>query len=127
MKYIIKPFILSIILILSVSFTFYYTLMKTHSSVDVPAIEEIGGYNLSSPEVRVELPKVLHEISGLTDIDDHTIACVQDEEGLVFIYDLRKNEIKHQFAFGQPGDYEGITSGANAIHFAKWREIIRNK
>lgn len=119
MKYIIKPLILSIILIVSVSFTFYYTLIKAHSSVDVPAIDGISGYNLSSPEIQVELPEILHEISGLTDIDDHTIACVQDEEGLVFIYDLRKNEIKHQFAFGQPGDYEGITRVGRMLYILR--------
>ena len=119
MKFLVKPLAISIILILSVSFTFYYSLVKTHSLTDVTATRSISEYDLSSPVVRLELPKILHEISGLTDIDDHTIACVQDEDGLVFIYDLQKNEIKHQFEFNKPGDYEGITRVGKAFYILR--------
>jgi uncharacterized protein YjiK len=81
------------------------------SSCDASYInnEKITGYNLTTPDVKFILPDTLHEISGLTNIDSATFACVQDENGIVFIYDAMQNEIKKQFVFGADGDYEGIT------------------
>lgn len=67
------------------------------------------GYDLNQPDMSLELPEILHEVSGLTDIDATTVACVQDEKGILFIYDLTENKIKKQFTFNIDGDYEGIT------------------
>ena len=39
------------------------------------------GYDLAHPTASDELPEILIEVSGLTDIDHRTIACVQDEPG----------------------------------------------
>ncbi|MCB9050516.1 MAG: SdiA-regulated domain-containing protein [Lewinellaceae bacterium] len=77
------------------------------------------GYDFSNPANIIELPEILHEISGLTDIDNHTIACVQDEEGIVFIYDLRENKIRGQFKFNKDGDYEGITRAGNSLYILR--------
>ncbi len=65
-------------------------------------------YNLKQEDQSIILPAELREISGLTIIDSKTLACVQDEEGTVFIYDLKSLRIKHQIHFAGPGDYEGI-------------------
>jgi hypothetical protein len=65
-------------------------------------------YNLTLPDKVYVLPQVLHEISGITETDISTIACVQDEHGIVYIHDLNKNVIIRQFVFGSDGDYEGI-------------------
>ncbi|HMA95878.1 MAG TPA: hypothetical protein VKP30_24490 [Polyangiaceae bacterium] len=82
------------------------------TEVNVPLLE---GYALSMPSDRQELPKVLKEVSGLTDISDTEVACAQDEEGSVFIYDLAERRIKTQIPFGDPGDYEGITRVEDAL------------
>lgn len=71
--------------------------------------ELFKGYALSKPTERHELPAVLKEVSGLTDLSNTEVACVQDEEGSVFIYDLVERRITAQISFGKPGDYEGIT------------------
>ena len=68
-----------------------------------------SGYNLSQPKFSYVLPKQLHEISGLTDIDSAKFACIQDENGIVFIYDALKNKLSEQYSFNIDGDYEGIT------------------
>lgn len=68
----------------------------------------IIGYDLSKPDNIFPLPGVLHEISGLTNVDASTIACVQDENGIVFIYDIINNQVKEQYNFHIDGDYEGI-------------------
>src|SRR4030042_4300973 len=70
--------------------------------------KSITGYNLSAPDASFILPDVLHEISGLSNIDATSVACIQDEKGIVFIYDIVKKEIKNQFNFSIDGDYEGI-------------------
>ena len=65
-------------------------------------------YNLKKEDKSIILPPELKEISGLTVIDPKTLACVQDEEGTVFIYDLKSLQVKHKIHFAGPGDYEGI-------------------
>jgi len=70
--------------------------------------ETFAGYGLARPDTILILPDILHEISGLTIIDDSTVACIQDEHGIVIIYDISKNEIKNQLNFGINGDYEDI-------------------
>lgn len=65
-------------------------------------------YDFTSPSTRLTLPAILNEISGQTIIDDSTIACVQDEQGIIFLYDTQKNKIRQQITFAGDGDYEGI-------------------
>jgi uncharacterized protein YjiK len=56
-----------------------------------------------------ELPGELEEISGMYWIGDNRIACVQDEDGIIFIYDLRSSKIIKRYNFAGPGDYEALT------------------
>lgn len=74
------------------------------------------GYDLSNPDETIILPPVLHEISGITAIDSSSIACVQDENGIVFIYDVRSKGITKHITFHGNGDYEGITLADNIIY-----------
>ena len=55
-----------------------------------------------------QLPSQLEEISGISWMDGGFIACVQDEDGVIFIYDLEKKKIVEQIRFAGKGDYEGI-------------------
>ena len=54
------------------------------------------------------LPNVLEEVSGIAWLEDGRIACIQDENGIIFIYDLDLGQIIEKIAFAGPGDYEGI-------------------
>lgn len=56
----------------------------------------------------MHLPPALHEISGMVAIDAHTVACVQDEAGVVFFVDLRGVDEVRAVPFGPDGDFEGI-------------------
>src|SRR5690349_937816 len=80
------------------------------------SISEKTGYDLNKPKSTFILPDTLREISGITRIDDNTIACIQDENGILFIYDITKNSIKEQYKFNIDGDYEGITRVNNSIY-----------
>lgn len=67
------------------------------------------GYDFNKPVLNDILPATLHEISGLAITDSTTIACIQDENGILFLYDIKTHRIKKQYTFGLNGDYEGIT------------------
>lgn len=55
-----------------------------------------------------DLPAVLDEVSGIAWIGKNRVACVQDEDGTVFIYNLESSGIEDEIEFGSGGDYEGI-------------------
>ena len=65
-------------------------------------------YQLDNPDKSWELPKKLIEISGLSYVGNHKLACVQDEKGNVYIFNLKTEEIEKKIKFGNVGDYEGI-------------------
>ncbi|SRR5690554_3726724 len=55
-----------------------------------------------------EMPEDLNEISGIAYIGENRIACVQDEEGIIYIYNLTKDGVEKKVNFAKAGDYEGI-------------------
>ncbi len=72
-------------------------------------------YDLSKPIFRKELPEILDEVSGITQLSSSRLACVQDELGIVFVYDLKTNEITSRHNFDSIGDFEGITMVKNSL------------
>ncbi|MBL7943504.1 MAG: hypothetical protein JNM00_12085 [Flavobacteriales bacterium] len=66
-------------------------------------------YDLSLPNSEFQLPFILNEVSGLTDIDTAHIACVQDEIGSIFIYNFINDSLVYEHQFDEPGDFEGLT------------------
>ena len=65
-------------------------------------------YQLEKPGKYWELPKKLVEISGLGYIDDARLALVQDEKGIIFIFNVQTGKVEREIKFGNDGDYEGI-------------------
>ncbi|MUP45751.1 hypothetical protein E0K83_08335 [Gramella sp. BOM4] len=65
------------------------------------------------------LPNPLDEISGIVWMGDNKIACIQDEDGIIFIFDLNTSEIVEEYKFGGPGDYEGLTMLNNELWVAE--------
>ncbi len=74
-----------------------------------PLFSGPGTHDLSKPVAQIALPTELLEISGLTDLDKHTVACLQDEHATIYVVDLRDGKIKERHPFGPPGDMEGLT------------------
>ncbi len=81
-----------------------------------PVSSVFEGYDLEHPVKTLELPDTLREISGLTNIDSTTFACVQDENGILFIYSASENKIIHQYRFNMDGDYEGIAKVGTTMY-----------
>ena len=68
-----------------------------------------GDKNSVTIEKRWELPEILREVSGIAYMGKNRIACIQDEDGIIFIYDLSTSAIVKEIEFGEGGDYEAIT------------------
>lgn len=62
------------------------------------------------------LPKKLLEVSGIAWLDEDHFACVQDELGTVYLYNVRQNKIDQEIPFGPNGDYEGIAIVGQTIY-----------
>lgn len=65
-------------------------------------------YKLSDPDSISILPGVLKEISGITERDDTSIVCIEDDNEIIYIYDINKNKITWQLEVGGSGDFEGV-------------------
>jgi len=81
--------------------------------------EPIAGYQWGNPVNKYYMPFELDEISGMTYYQKGQIACVQDEEGLLFVYDLKERKVADRIRFAKNGDYEGVTLAAKDIVVAR--------
>ena len=81
--------------------------------------EYVISFDFQNPTESMILPESLKEISGLSFYKENQLACVNDEKGSVFIYDLRKNEVTEQIEIGKDGDYEGIEVVGDEIFIMK--------
>ena len=65
-------------------------------------------YDMNSPDNGYELEPILREISGISWYGHNKIACIQDELGIIYLFDEGSGEISDSYTFGKHGDYEGI-------------------
>lgn len=66
-------------------------------------------YSINKPDDIYELPSKLNEISGISFIDDDVLACVEDEHGILYQYNLSKRKITSELNFSPNGDFEDIS------------------
>jgi len=62
------------------------------------------------------MPDALHEISGICWVDDQRLACVQDELGVIYIYNMVTTHIENQIPFAARGDFESITRAGSTYY-----------
>lgn len=77
------------------------------------------GYNISVPDKVYPIPAALYEISGITEINPSTLACIQDEHGIIFMFDINKGQVTKQILFASEGDYEGIARVDNKLYVSR--------
>jgi uncharacterized protein YjiK len=109
--------ILGFILIFALSIA--YLLYKEQPEGNVFELEDTPysfPYQLSKPDQQLYLPLELQEISGLAWSGEERLATIQDEEGLIFEYDLNKQEIVRRVKFGKNLDYEGIAKAGPKLY-----------
>lgn len=61
------------------------------------------------------VPVELVEISGISFVSDSVLVAVQDEEGILFFYDLNKEAITQQYEFWKGKDYEDLAVVGNDL------------
>ena len=70
------------------------------------------------------LPENLLEISGFCRMDENRVACIQDEKGVVFIYNFLSCEVERQVPFGPDGDYEDISFSQGIFYVLRSDGVI---
>ena len=114
MSHLIKPIVISSLVVVA-SFLFVYNFIQNYNAEKITFGID-SGYNLTAPNAVIKLPKILREISGLCKIDAYTVAAVQDEDGEIFFYDLRTEEIVRELKFDKDNDYEGIACTGDDLY-----------
>lgn len=67
--------------------------------------EKSGDFFISK---KWDVPQVLQEISDISYVGKNRFACIQDEDGKIFIYNTNSGKIEKEIPFAKDGDYEGI-------------------
>jgi uncharacterized protein YjiK len=70
-------------------------------------------------EEKWELPPILEEISGMSFLGNNEVACIQDEDGVIFIFNLETSKITSRIPFGGTGDYEELTVAGDTAYVAR--------
>ena len=65
-------------------------------------------YDFSRPTQIFFLPTELEEISGLASYAPGLVLAIQDEDGIIFVYDLAAQQVVDRWRFGKNQDYEGV-------------------
>jgi WD40 repeat protein len=93
------------------AFAFFSCIGKAEEKQDRRGSQ--GPYDLSKPDKVYALSKELKEISGIVYIPEELIACVQDEDGKIYIYNLKNSQIESIVEFDHKGDFEDIAKVEN--------------
>ena len=73
-------------------------------------------FDFDHPAEVINLPQKLHEISGITFYKKKELACIQDEKGVVYFYDIKKEKLRNTTPFAKDRDYEGITNVNDTLY-----------
>ncbi|WP_082780362.1 SdiA-regulated domain-containing protein [Rufibacter sp. DG15C] len=82
-----------------------------------------GAVEAASPAVAIaqkwDVPEILREVSGIVYLGNNQFACVQDEAGVIFLYNTQTGTIDRQITFAAAGDYEGIALVGNNAYVVR--------
>ena len=65
-------------------------------------------YRFQTADASWELPSSLNEISGIGLLNDSIMLCQEDENGMLYLYNLSARKIDKTIPFGKPNDYEDL-------------------
>lgn len=86
---------------------------------DANSLDQYIPYKLDKPDNIYKLPNSLREISGISFYKKNKIACVQDEEAQLFIFDLKSKEISKKYKYGKGGDFEGVELVGEVVYLLR--------
>ena len=71
-----------------------------------PEMEGYGfAYDLTAPDAHYELHDDLYEISGISWYSHNKLACIQDEKGIIYLFDEVTGKISDSYPLAKNGDY----------------------
>lgn len=73
-------------------------------------------YQLDVPQETYMLPGSLVELSGMQSLGDELVACVQDEDGTIYLFDRTQKKVVGEINWGPGGDYEGIAGNSRELY-----------
>ena len=76
----------------SISFIIFLTIICC-KEIPKKTFDDCAFYNLKEPNKVWIMPGKLDEISGIALLTQQKVLCVNDEQGKLFIYDLKKETI----------------------------------
>lgn len=109
----------SIYLLLLCVFYFCSPKKRQNEKSIVVTEKKIGGFDINHPARKISLPNALEEISGLGVYDPQSLACINDEEGKLYILDIKSEKVTSKIKFGNSGDYEGVEVANGFIYAIK--------
>ncbi|SHI50107.1 SdiA-regulated [Mesonia phycicola] len=105
------PFFITIGILVLVSVIVYFSKDKYYVEyTDASQIKIVNKW---------ELPRILEEVSGISYLDNERIACVQDEVGDVFIFNLVSKTIEKKINFSKNDDFEGLATVENKAYLLR--------
>ncbi len=86
--------------------------------------KELAVYKFDQPDKVFEMPHKLKEISGFDRIDDDHFACIEDERGIIYICDLKKESITNEIKFSNRGDFEDVALNGDTAYVLRSDGVI---
>jgi uncharacterized protein YjiK len=88
----------------------------TSSDRKVISADEFA-YAIDTPEKTIDFSDELIEVSDLSYIGSGKLACIHDEEGIIFIINSDDGKITNRYRFAGRGDFEGLAV-TNGVAYA---------
>jgi uncharacterized protein YjiK len=86
------------------------------------SVDKTGSENQTSKKTSEQksgklysVPNELMEISGISFVTDSVLVAIQDEEGILYFYDLTKEQITQKYEFWKGKDYEDLAVVGNDL------------
>jgi len=71
-----------------------------------------------------ELPEELNEISGITFLNDSIVAAIEDEEGIIYYYNINQKSIIKKQNFAEKDDYEDLVKAGKDLYTITSKGLI---
>ena len=122
--------LLIVLVIISMGFIFWKDINHVMDNIKAPKSQEkekkmsnkeSADQSLSGVSIieKWDMPKELKEVSGIAYLGQNKFACVQDEDGIIFIYNSSSNKIEKEISFAGGGDYEGLAVNGSTAYVAR--------
>lgn len=112
------------ILLLLVLFNTYSCNSRSINSEDETEENSGAGFSSLTISQKWNLPSELKEVSGIVYLDENRFACVQDEDGIIFIFNTSNAKIERKIKFAGGGDYEGIAIAGKTAYVIQSEGVL---